>query len=510
MVRSGSSATRRLFRTVLFTDIVGSTEMAAQLGDRRWRRTVAKHHEAIRRELRRHHGREIDTAGDGFFATFESPTDAVRCASAVLAAVHGLGLRIRAGVHTGEVEPAGAKVGGIAVHIGARLLAMAGTEEILVSSTVRDLVAGSGNTFEDRGEHELKGVPGKWHVYALVLPRLDESIAVGAAEEDEDRRAADARRQRLLVGALGAIVVVLVAGGAAIAFLASRPGPPATGDGTVVAYGPAQPGPLAGWRVGRGPDAIAFADGILWVANIDAGTVTKVDASSGAVTALGQVGPHPSSVIVMDGQVWVADRYVDQVSVLAADSGTLQKQLAVHAAALAAGETSVWGVDDLGDRLLELDPRTNAEKDAVELPSPGGPIDIAAAANGRLWIAAPRANGLIVVEATSRSVTAQPLDIPALTSVAAFGPDVWVASRSIDVIARLDASTGRIAMRADVCDAPVALAPFDGGAWVACATERALWRVDAGGAATSMIALDGVPTDLALDGERVWVSLRAD
>src|SRR3989304_2070025 len=122
----GRPETRRLFRTVLFTDIVGSTEMAAQLGDRRWRKTVARHNATVRRELRRHHGREIDTAGDGFFAPFESPTDAVRCAASVLAAVHGLGLRIRAGIHTGEVEPAGDKVGGIAVHIGARLLAMAG------------------------------------------------------------------------------------------------------------------------------------------------------------------------------------------------------------------------------------------------------------------------------------------------------------------------------------------------------------------------------------------------
>jgi len=211
----GRPETRRLFRTVLFTDIVGSTEMAAQLGDRRWRKTVARHNATVRRELRRHHGREIDTAGDGFFATFESPTDAVRCAASVLAAVHGLGLRIRAGIHTGEVEPAGDKVGGIAVHIGARLLAMAGPEEVLVSSTVRDLVAGSGHEFDDRGEHELKGVPGKWHVYAFVLPRLDESIAVGAAEEDEERLAAAARRQRLVIGGLVAVIALLAVGAGA-------------------------------------------------------------------------------------------------------------------------------------------------------------------------------------------------------------------------------------------------------------------------------------------------------
>src|SRR5688500_20150084 len=117
---------RRLFRTVLFTDIVGSTELAAELGDRRWRRTVAAHHAAIRAELKRHHGREVDTAGDGFFAVFESPTDAVRCAAAAVAAVHALGLRIRAAVHTGELEAARAQHGGSRVDSGARPLAHAG------------------------------------------------------------------------------------------------------------------------------------------------------------------------------------------------------------------------------------------------------------------------------------------------------------------------------------------------------------------------------------------------
>jgi class 3 adenylate cyclase len=506
VLRSGP---RRLPQTVLFTDIVGSTEMAAHLGDRRWRRTLAKHNETIRRELRRHHGREVDTAGDGFFAVFDSPTDAVRCAAAVIAAVHGLGLRIRAGVHTGEVESTGEKVGGIAVHIGARLLAMAGPEEVVVSSTVRDLVAGSGHTFEDRGEHELKGVPGTWHVYALTLPRLDESIAVGAAEEDEERRAAEARRQRILIGGLVGVVVLLLAGGAVAAFLASRPGPPMTGAGSVVSFGSTAPTPVAGWRVGSGPEALALSGARLWVANIGAGTVARVDHGSGAVDALGQVGSHPSSVVVVNGRVWVGDRYADLVSVLAEDTGALQKQLPAHVAALAADERAVWAVDDLGDQLVQFDPQTLAEVARLDLPTPAGPIDVSAA-EGRVWMAAPRATGLLRLDAGAQTAAAVPLDVPGITTVVARGADVWIASRSTDVVARLEAASGRIAMRADVCDAPAALAPFDGGAWVACATERALWRLDAAGAALAMIALDGVPTDLALDGDRVWVSLRSD
>jgi len=505
----GRPETRRLFRTVLFTDIVGSTEMAAQLGDRRWRKTVARHNATVRRELRRHHGREIDTAGDGFFATFESPTDAVRCAASVLAAVHGLGLRIRAGIHTGEVEPAGDKVGGIAVHIGARLLAMAGPEEVLVSSTVRDLVAGSGHEFDDRGEHELKGVPGKWHVYAFVLPRLDESIAVGAAEEDEERLAAAARRQRLVIGGLVAVIALLAVGAGAFVLLSSRPAVPATGPGTVVGFGSAQTAPLSGWPVGRGPEALGFADGTLWVANLDGGTVARVDVSSGDVASLGQVGPHPSGLLVVDGQVWVNDRYNDLLSVLAADSGTLVKQLPLHAAALAHSGPSVWAADDLADRLVRLDRQSLAEVGTVALPSPAGPSDLVAV-DGVLWVAAPRAAGLLRVDTASGAVTLQPLDIPAITAVAALSGDLWIASRSTDVVARLDAATGRLAVRADVCDTPVAMAPFDGGVWVACATERTLWRLDATGEVLDTIALDGVPTDVTADGERVWVALRAD
>jgi pimeloyl-ACP methyl ester carboxylesterase len=157
----------RVLATVLFTDVVGSTKKATDLGDRRWRDLLVQHDAAIRRELERFRGREVDTAGDGFLATFDGPARAVRCASCALEAVHGLGLDLRAGVHTGECELDGEKVRGIAVHTGARVAALAGAGEVLVSSTVKDLVAGSGIEFEDRGVHELRGVPGEWRIYAV-------------------------------------------------------------------------------------------------------------------------------------------------------------------------------------------------------------------------------------------------------------------------------------------------------------------------------------------------------
>jgi len=158
----------RVLATVLFTDIVDSTARAAAAGDRRWRELLEAHNAATRRELERWRGREVDTAGDGFLATFDGPARAIRCAIAVRDAVHALGIEVRAGLHTGECEVVGAKVVGIAVHTGARVAGQAGAAEVLVSQTVKDLVAGSGIVFQERGEHELKGVPGTWHLYAVV------------------------------------------------------------------------------------------------------------------------------------------------------------------------------------------------------------------------------------------------------------------------------------------------------------------------------------------------------
>src|SRR5919197_2119404 len=152
----------RVLTTVLFTDIVGSSEKAAALGDRAWKDHVEQHHAKVRALLARYRGLEIDTAGDGFFATFDGPGRAVLCAQAIVRSVPPLGIEVRAGVHTGEVETIVGKAGGIAVVIGSRIGGLAGPSEVLASQTVRDLTAGSGIGFEDAGEHELKGVPDRW------------------------------------------------------------------------------------------------------------------------------------------------------------------------------------------------------------------------------------------------------------------------------------------------------------------------------------------------------------
>jgi class 3 adenylate cyclase len=163
----GAHEPDRVLATVVFTDIVGSTERAAGLGDRRWRELLARHDALVRRQLERHRGREVKTVGDGFLATFDGPARAIRCACAIRDAARSLELEVRAGLHTGECELIGDDIGGLCVNIAARLAALAGPGEVLVSRTVTDLVAGSGIPFAERGRHALKGVPGDWELYVV-------------------------------------------------------------------------------------------------------------------------------------------------------------------------------------------------------------------------------------------------------------------------------------------------------------------------------------------------------
>jgi len=167
-VRDEEATFDRVLATVLFTDIADSTSRTAAVGDAAWKGLVERHHRTVRAMIGRYRGREMDTAGDGFYATFDGPARAVRCAQSIVAAVKPLGIEVRAGVHTGEVETINDKIGGIAVNIGARVCARASPSAVLVSQTVKDLVAGSGLVFEDAGEHELKGVPDRWRLYRVV------------------------------------------------------------------------------------------------------------------------------------------------------------------------------------------------------------------------------------------------------------------------------------------------------------------------------------------------------
>lgn len=189
---------RRFLATLLFTDIIGSTDHAGRVGDREWRHLVEEHNAVVRRELRTHRGREMDTAGDGFFAVFDTPEAAVRCAVAISRAVERLGLQVRAGIHTGECELIGGKAGGMAVNIAARIAAMAGSGQVLVSSSTRDMTTGSGLRFTGGAEQELKGVADAWRVYEL--DPADDAGAPGPARTPTAQLRGRGRRRALVAG----------------------------------------------------------------------------------------------------------------------------------------------------------------------------------------------------------------------------------------------------------------------------------------------------------------------
>jgi DNA-binding NarL/FixJ family response regulator/class 3 adenylate cyclase len=173
----------RVIATVLFTDIVGSTDLVSRIGDRAWKGLLETHHRVVRSHLERHGGREVDTAGDGFFAVFDSPSRGIECAQELLTSLRELGIDIRAAVHMGECEVIGGKLGGITVHVGARILSTAGPGEVRVSSTVRDVLSGGGIQFRDEGIHALKGIPGEWHLYSVVGDQQAPSLRVVVADD---------------------------------------------------------------------------------------------------------------------------------------------------------------------------------------------------------------------------------------------------------------------------------------------------------------------------------------
>jgi YVTN family beta-propeller protein len=310
--------TERFLTTVLFTDIVGSTEMAAELGDRGWRELVQEHHKLIRAALRRHRGREVDTAGDGFFAVFDAPAAAAQCAIEAVEGVQALGLQIRAGLHVGEVEQIGAKVGGIAVPIAARIMAAAGGSEILASETVRDLAEGSGLRFEERGERELKGVSGTRRLYA-VMPavRAARSAAAATGEERAARRAAAVRRSEArpywqrhprLSGGLAASLAIVIVATAALAWSPWRPRALAgIAENTVGVIDPGRNEIVAETKVEDQPGGMAVGEDAVWVTNSGSNTVSRIDPTTRAVVRSIDVGKNPAGVAVGNGSVWVAN-----------------------------------------------------------------------------------------------------------------------------------------------------------------------------------------------------------
>ena len=486
MPRRGSE---RAFATILFTDIVGSTSLASELGDRRWRELVRRHHAIVRAELRRFQGQEVDTAGDGFFATFDSPGAAIRCACAIADGVRAIGLEIRAGLHSGEVERAGGKAGGIAVNTAARVMAVGGPGEVLVSTTLRDVVAGSNLEFEDHGVHQLKGVDGEWRLYRVAAADgANRPLPLDPAEATRRRLdiepAEEPRRSRIpaLVAGLAAAVLVAVI---VFVLLPSDEEPEAAGTG---ATGTDEPGPpfnalaeldprteelvllrtdVAGTNSSlfRG-DEITVGEGSVWVARPP--SVLRVDRADGSTTPVGEDagGAYIRGIATGFGALWVIRDDLHEVDPGSGDSSTIllthRPAGSNYVADVATGFGSVW-IATLDGTALRVDPETH-EQVVIEMGDILQDVEVGADA---VWFTDDLAGGLWRVDpATDRP--RRPIKMSGGLDQLAVGESfAWVLDTTLDTLTPVGEAEGTVRPAIDLGSDAEDVAVGFGSVWIA-------------------------------------------
>jgi hypothetical protein len=478
----------------MFTDIVGSTQLATALEDRRWQELLARHHRIVRRNLRRFSGREIDTAGDGFFATFERPANGVRCACAIGTEVRELGIEIRAGLHTGEVEVARSGVRGVAVHLGSRIMSVASAGEVMVSSTTRDLIAGSGITLADHGVHGLKGIDGEWHLFEVtavdghpLAPPLDEA-------EAERRRAAieppplAARRGPRIAAAVAAASILGIVG-----FILLSGGD--TSSPTEPAGGSPSPEPPANAVVGIQADAFAV-----------------VGVAPGVVASTGGGNPR---IAVGDGGVWIRSNDIVVVNPSTLET-TERPQVGTPtpgtSLSLATGGGTVWfpgntgtGITIGAPGLFRVDPATTAELPAIKLPHDGTTTDVAFASDA-VWVSF-RDGQLERIDPRTAKVD---LDVHlegAIDAIVADADGVWVLDELAGTVRRVDAKSGRVIATMPVSSNARYLAAGEGGVWVLDTFAATVTFLDAStDRASSPVGVGTSPNGIAVGLGAVWVA----
>jgi YVTN family beta-propeller protein len=499
----------RLLATVMFTDIVGSTELAGRLGDRGWRQLLSRHHAYVRKALKRFGGREIDTAGDGFFATFDQPARAIACARELVAGLHAMGIEIRAGVHMGEVEVIGPKVGGIAVHIGSRVMSKAEPGEVLVSSTVRDLMAGSEIGFEDRGLQELKGVPAQWHLFSVETDLQRRDAPQAAPEEPERPRGV---RMPVVFAGGGVLVAIVVA---AVLLLSKGGGAPsfAPAPNTVARVDPATGEVVGGASVGNQPGAVAYGEGSVWVANDGDRTIQRIDPQTNeAGPGFGGLDGNPTGMAVGGGFAWATTfqgHELDQID----PSTNLAKPIEIGTGyrAVAFGEGSVWVANDLTGTVLRIDPQTLAMQNLIRLPTGSAPRGIAVG-GGSVWVTDAIGSRVFRVDPrTNRPVGSGTSILSGDPEGVAFGRGyVWVTDETGDSVTRIDPATGQGAVVEHVGNGPRGIAAGDEGVWVTNALDGTVSQIDPkANRVVRTIRLGFSPDGVTLGGGAVWVALRS-
>jgi class 3 adenylate cyclase/streptogramin lyase len=499
--------------TVLFTDIVGSSEVAAELGDRRWKVLLSLHHGLVRRDLRRFGGRELDTAGDGFFASFDNPGNAIRCAASIVRSVQDLGIEVRSGLHLGQAEIVGRKLGGGAVHIGARTMAQAGPAEVLVTGGLKDVLAPADFTFEDRGSHVLKGVPGEWRLFRVAA--VDRPLPAPLETEVAAARRAAVQApplwRRRYVPAIAAAAVVVA--GVVTTALVLRRGGPAQGNHAAIpphalllldtesgnvlaslAIGDPQPPPPLGAGGGRypgpGPRAVAAGEGSIWVTNGGGDSVLRIDPlrrvgepiriSGGPNDVV--VGPDAVWVTTTDGNLWRIDPGTNQATT------TDISEVARIPMGIAVDERGLVYITALGCQicpqdfiatLTKVDPSTGS---VIAIPVPAHyPTSSVIATDGSLWLTAG-SEVWRLDPATGKVLTKVRIE-EGLGDLAAdpSGSSIWVTTISsggrVGRAIQIDASTGHIIGGQPIGCCPGAIAIGEGYVWVTNSIDGTIQRI---------------------------------
>jgi class 3 adenylate cyclase/streptogramin lyase len=512
-----------VLRAVLFTDVVGSTELARELGDQRWSRLLEAQRRIVREELRANRGREVDTAGDGFFAVFESPADAVRCAFAAARGVQEVGLDIRAGVHFGAIEQSGADVHGIVVHTGARVMAQARGAEVVITQTVKDLVAGARLRLAEREAVELKGVPGSWTLYDVL--QVDDELRphpiedATVATERRERASAGIRRKARPRWILPAAAVGLLALTAAV-FVAVKPEAKyVPGPGTVARIeGDRFEAPVT---VGEFPIALTEGDGRVWVMDRQS-QIYWVEEESGSTGSRGTDGV-PTGAAVGGGSVWITAGFgtagppETTVSRLDPSAGQISAAFSapIGSQAIAYGADAVWVASPNTGTVTRYDP-VSRETETIVLPSAARPDALAFGDLGgeAIWVADALSANLYRVDAGApHAKRVYTLGGPP-TAIAVGSDTVWIASEERDAIYAFDPTSGSIRTSIDVgeqgCNAPASIAVDHHAVWVACSLSQRVIRIDPDRGATERtfaVAATPIAVTTAPDGS-AWVAVQ--
>jgi len=509
----------RALATVMFTDIVGSTELAAELGDEHWKQVLATHHGVVRMNLKSHNGREIDTAGDGFFATFARPADAIRCASDIIDQLRAIGIHIRAGIHMGEVEQMGAKVGGIGVHIGSRVASKATADQILVSSTVRDLVAGSDIRFAEEGVYDLKGVPGEWRLFSIDRELKGEVPDRPLVEAPAAREARKQGVPRVAVIAGLAVLIVLALVGV-LALVLGR-----SGESSVVAVPGAntvskidvRSNKFAGTAaVGQTPTDIGIGGGSVWVINSADLTLSRVDAQTGkAIGSPRALSGPPTGVAYGAGAVWVTTGFgqsnSDPGAVLRIDptepGGGRRIVVGSGVQAIAFGDGAVWVANSINNTVSHIDPQSNAVDATIKV---GNNPQALVVGGGFVWVANTLDNSVWKIDEKTNRVVGRFTVGTAPTSLALDGSTLWVSSETGNSVRKVDASSGTSIATIDVGAQPTDIAAAGGAVWISDDAGHLVERIDAASAkVVSRLRVAGSPSGIDADGTLVWVAVHA-